>query len=168
SFNVDYVNGTWAESTITSSLAPVLGTTIAASVPLVAADKNQFILIDITPALQAWLSGTTNDGIALVANGTTNATFDSKESTSTSHAPELDLVFAGGGTLTGVTTASGSGLSGGGTSGTLKLGLLTTCASGQVLEWNGTAWACATASGSGTVTKVASGAGLTGGPITGS
>jgi hypothetical protein len=168
SFNVDYVNGTWAESTITSSLAPVLGTTIAASVPLVAADKNQFILIDITPALQAWLSGTTNDGIALVANGTTNATFDSKESTSTSHAPELDLVFAGGGTLTGVTTASGSGLSGGGTSGTLKLGLLTTCATGQVLEWNGGAWACATASGTGTVTKVSTGAGLAGGPITGS
>ena len=59
-------------------------------------------------------------------------------------------------------------LTGGGTSGTLKLGLLTTCASGQVLEWNGSGWACATAAGSGTVTKVASGAGLTGGPITGS
>jgi hypothetical protein len=166
SFNVDYVNGTWAENTITSSLAPALGTTIAASVPLVTADKNQFILIDVTEAVQAWLSGTANDGIALVANGTTDATFDSKESTTTSHAPELDIVFAG--TLTAVTTASGSGLTGGGTSGTLNLGLLTTCASGQVLEWNGTAWACATASGTGTVTKVASGAGLTGGPITGS
>jgi hypothetical protein len=158
SFNVDYVNGTWAESTITSSLAPVLGTTIAASVPLVAADKNQFILIDITPAVQAWLSGTPNDGIALVANSTTNATFDSKESTSTSHAPELDIVFAGGGTLTGVTTASGSGLTGGGTSGTLNLGLTTCASSGQVLEWNGTAWACTTPKGTGTVTSFASGA----------
>ena len=123
SFNVDYVNGTWTESTITSSLAPALGTTIAASVPLVTADKNQFILIDVTEAVQAWLSGTANDGIALVANGTTNATFDSKESTSTSHAPELDIVFAGGGTLTGVTTASGSGRTGGGPSGTLNLSL---------------------------------------------
>ena len=158
SFNVDYVDGTWAESTITSSLAPVLGTTIAASVPLVAADKNQFILIDITPVVQAWLSGTPNDGIALVANSTTNATFDSKESTSTSHAPELDIVFAGGGTLTGVTTASGSGLTGGGTSGTLNLGLTTCASSGQVLEWNGTAWACTTPKGTGTVTSFASGA----------
>src|SRR3984885_6334929 len=168
SFNVDYVNGTWAENTITSNLAPALGTTIAASIPLVTADKNQFILIDVTEALQAWLSGTPNDGIALVGNSPFNATFESKENTTTSHAPELDIVFAGGGTLTGVTTASGSGLTGGGTSGTLNLGLLTTCASGQVLEWNGSGWACATAVGSGTVTKVASGAGLTGGPITGS
>src|SRR6202167_1072560 len=168
SFNVDYVNGTWAENTITSNLAPALGTTIAASIPLVTADKNQFILIDVTEALQAWLSGTPNDGIALVGNSPFNATFESKENTTTSHAPELDIVFAGGGTLTGITTASGSGLTGGGTSGTLKLGLLTTCASGQVLEWNGSGWACATAVGSGTVTKVASGAGLTGGPITGS
>jgi hypothetical protein len=167
SFNVDYVNGTWAENTITSSLAPALGTTIAASIPLVTADKNQFILIDVTPAVQAWLSGTANDGIALVANGTTNATLDSKESTSTSHAPELDIVFAGGGTLTGVTTASGSGLTGGGTSGTLNLGLLTTCTSGQVLKWNGSAWACATASGTGTITGVTAGTDLTGGGTSG-
>src|ERR1700683_2627941 len=128
SFTVDYVSGTWAENTITSNLAPALGTTIAASIPLVTADKNQFILIDVTEALQAWLSGTPNDGIALVGNSPFNATFDSKESTSTSHAPELDIVFAGGGTLTGVTTASGSGLRGGGTSGTLNLSLTNACA----------------------------------------
>ncbi len=44
SFNVDYVNGTWSESTITADKAPALGTTIAASVPLTTADKNQFII----------------------------------------------------------------------------------------------------------------------------
>jgi hypothetical protein len=167
SFNVDYVNGTWAENTITHNLAPALGTTIAPSVPITTASKNQFILIDVTPAVQAWLSGTTNDGIALVANGTFSATFDSKESTSTSHAPELDIVFAG--TLSGVTTASSSGLTGGGTSGTLNLGLLTTCASGQVLQWTGTAWACATPKGAGTITGVttASGSGLSGGGTSG-
>jgi hypothetical protein len=167
SFNVDYVNGTWVENTITHNLAPALGTTIVASVPITTADKNQFILIDVTAALQAWLSGTANDGIALVANGTFNATFDSKENGATSHAPELDIVF--GGTLSGVTTASGSGLTGGGTSGTLNLGLLTTCASGQVLEWNGTAWACTTPKGTGTITGVttASSSGLTGGGTSG-
>src|SRR5580692_7585198 len=168
SFNVDYVNGTWTESTISSSLAPALGATIAASVPITTADKNQFILIDVTPAVQAWLGGTTNDGIALVANGTFNATFDSKENGATSHAPELDIVFAGGG-LAGVTTATGSGLTGGGTSGTLNLGLLTTCASGQVLQWSGTAWACATPKGGGTITGVttASSSGLSGGGTSG-
>ncbi len=96
SFNVDYVNGTWTESTIDASNAPALGTTIAASVPLVTKDKDQYILVDITAAVQAWLSGTPNDGIALVANSPLSATFDSKEATKTSHTAELDIVFAGG------------------------------------------------------------------------
>ena len=50
--------------------------------------------------------------------------------------------FPGTGTLTGVTTASGSGLAGGGTGGTLNLALTNACAASQVLQWNGTAWAC--------------------------
>lgn len=167
-FNVDYVNGTWSEGTIDASNAPALGSTIAASVPLTTADKNQFILVDITTAVQAWLNGTDpNDGIALVGNSPLNATFDSKENTTTSHAAELDLVFAGGsGTITGVNTAASSGLTGGGTSGTLNLSLITTCKSGQILSWNGSAWVCTTVKGTGTVTSVGSGTGLTGGPIT--
>src|SRR5271166_3119810 len=166
SFNVDYVNGTWTESTITSSLAPALGTTIQASVPLTTADKNQYILIDITAAVQAWLSGTANDGIALVGNSPVNASFDSKESTKTSHTAELDIVFASGGTLTGVTTASGSGLTGGGTSGTLDLSLTNACAASQVLQWNGSSWVCASA-GTGTITGVTAGTDLTGGGTSG-
>jgi hypothetical protein len=169
SFNVDYVNGTWKESTITSSLAPALGNSIVSSVPITSADKNQYILINITPAVQAWLSGATpNDGIALVANSTFNASFDSKENTTTSHPAELDIAFAGGdGTITGVTTSSGSGLKGGGTSGTLNLSLTTGCAKNQVLEWNGTAWACATPTGAGTITGVTAGTDLTGGGTSG-
>src|ERR1700721_2654986 len=46
SFNVDYVNGAWSESTITSNLAPALGATIVSSVPITTADKNQYILIN--------------------------------------------------------------------------------------------------------------------------
>jgi trimeric autotransporter adhesin len=170
SFNVDYVNGTWSENTITANLAPALGTTIAVGVSLTVADKNQYILIDITSAVQAWLSGTANDGIALVGNSPVNAIFDSKENTTTSHSAELDIVFAegsGGGGITGITTAGGSGLTGGGTSGALSLSLTKTCAAKQVLQWSGSAWACASPSGSGTVTSIGSGPGLTGGPITG-
>jgi hypothetical protein len=117
--------------------------------------------------------------------------------------------FPGTGTITGVTTAGGSGLSGGGTSGTLSLkvpaagitnamlqnskvtlnssaagGLtvpgamslggtytigLKTCSANQILQYSGTAWTCKTlGTGTGTVTSVGSGAGLTGGPITSS
>jgi hypothetical protein len=73
--------------------------------------------------------------------------------------------FPGTGTITGITTASGSGLTGGGTGGTLNLSLLSTCAAKQVLQWNGSSWACASA-GAGTVTSVGTGLGLKGGPIT--
>jgi trimeric autotransporter adhesin len=79
----------------------------------------------------------------------------------------------GSGTITGITTASGSGLTGGGTSGSLNLSLTTSCSSGQTLAWNGSAWACKTAGGSGTVTSVALSAPgsdfkVTGSPVTGS
>jgi hypothetical protein len=108
SFNVDYVNGTWTESTIDASNAPPLGSNIASGVSLTSADVNQYILVNVTSAVQAWLDGSqANDGIALVANSNFDATFDSKENTTTSHPAELDIVFAGEGTLTGVTTALG-------------------------------------------------------------
>lgn len=116
--------------------------------------------------------------------------------------------FPGAGTITGITTASGSGLSGGGTSGTLTLKVpsagitnamlanskitlnantaggittpgamtlgstytigLKTCASKQVLQYNGTTWTCA-AAGTGTITGIttASGSGLAGGGTSG-
>jgi hypothetical protein len=81
---------------------------------------------------------------------------------------DLSTVGAGG-TITGVTTAGGSGLSGGGLTGTLALTLLTTCSANQVLQWNGSAWACAN-NGTGTITGVttASGSGLSGGGSSGS
>jgi hypothetical protein len=163
SFNVDLVNGAWTEKTIDYSNEPALGTTIAASVPLATTNKGTYVEIDITPALVEWLNGTQpNDGIALVANSPLVATFDSKENTATSHPPELDIVYASGGTITGVTTASGSGLQGGGKSGTLNLSLLTSCAGSQILQWSGSEWTCSSA-GTGTITGVTAGTDLTGG-----
>jgi uncharacterized protein YigA (DUF484 family) len=72
--------------------------------------------------------------------------------------------FPGMGTITGVT--AGGGLTGGGTSGNVSLGLTTSCASGQVLQWNGASWACSSA-GAGTITGVTASTGLTGGGSTG-
>src|SRR5208282_1079812 len=98
SFNVDLVNGAWTEKTLDYSNQPALGTTIAASVPLATTSKLTYLEIDITSAVVEWLNGTQpNDGIALVANSPLVATFDSKESTTTSHPPELDLVYVNNG-----------------------------------------------------------------------
>jgi hypothetical protein len=59
---------------------------------------------------------------------------------------QVTLLSGGGGigTITGVTTGSSSGLSGGGLTGTLNLGLLQSCAAGQILQWTGSVWACST------------------------
>jgi hypothetical protein len=163
SFNVDFVNGTWSENTITANLAPALGAAIASGVPLTTANANNYISIDVTSAFGEWLNGTqANDGMVLVANSPLSATFDSKENTGASHPAEIDVVFTSGGTISGVTTGSGSGLVGGGTTGTLDLSLTKSCSSKQVLQWNGSSWACASA-GTGTITGVTAGTDLVGG-----
>ena len=74
--------------------------------------------------------------------------------------------FPGTGTITGVT--AGSGLSGGGSSGNVSLNLITSCATNQVLQWNGSSWVCASVGGTGTITGVTAGTDLTGGGTSGS
>jgi Chaperone of endosialidase len=167
SFDVDLVASSWSEATINANGSPTLGSNIVSGVTLTPSNVNNYILIDVTTALTTWLNGTqANYGIALVPNSPLNASFDSKENTATSHPAELNVFFASGGTISGITTPAGSGLTGGGTSGSLNLSLTTSCAVNQILEWNGNAWACATPS-SGSITVVNAGSGLTGGGASG-
>jgi hypothetical protein len=141
SFNVDYVTGSWAEKTITANLVPALGGSIASSVPLTTASANNYVEIDVTSAVGEWLNGPqANDGIALVADSGLSATFDSKENSTQSHAAELDIVFASG--------------------------LPNSCSANQILQWNGSAWVCATED-PGTITGVTAGTALTGGGTSG-
>jgi hypothetical protein len=43
-FNVNFVNGTWSEKTITSGLSPALGTTIAGNVPLTRSQQGTYAI----------------------------------------------------------------------------------------------------------------------------
>jgi len=87
---------------------------------------------------------------------------------------------APGGTLGDITAVTaGAGLSGGGTSGDVTLSIAAGgvtaamlasngCTNGQILKYNGSAWACAAdlTGGGGGVTSITAGTGLTGGTIT--
>src|SRR5450755_1583538 len=175
--------------------------------------SSQIGINTITPAATLDVSGKTDirDTLTLFPKSTDSTLLVNGTSFKIDSTGKVTFIsgqtFPGAGTITGVTTASGSGLSGGGTTGTLSLkvpsagianamlqnskvtlnastagGLtvpgamtlgstytigLKTCSANQVLQYSGTNWGCKTlGTGTGTVTSVASGAGLTGGPIT--
>lgn len=67
SFDVYLAHGAWSESTLTYANAPALGILVSSGWQ-VQATKNHFIDVDVTAAVQAWLTGTANDGIALVCS----------------------------------------------------------------------------------------------------
>jgi N-acetylneuraminic acid mutarotase len=95
SFDVYLVNGPWTESTLTAANAPSLGALILSGAQL-PSQTQEYVEIDVTAAVQAWLSGTANNGLALLPTpgSTLSVSFDSKENTQTSHDPELNLVLA--------------------------------------------------------------------------
>ena len=125
-----------------------------------------------TPAATLDVNGKSDvrDTLTLFPKNTDNTLAVNGTAFAISNAGQVNFVsgqtFPGTGTITGITTASGSGLTGGGTSGTLTLGLTTGCSSNQVLRWNGSAWSCAS-TGTGTITGVTAGTALTGGGTSG-
>jgi Collagen triple helix repeat (20 copies) len=108
-FDVYLVTKSWNENTVTYTSAPTLGPIVASAVSAAATTKNNFIEVDITSALQAWLGGTQNYGIALVPSplSTISVTFCSKEDTTLSHEPQLLYWFNGPAGPTGAQGATG-------------------------------------------------------------
>lgn len=105
----------------------------------------------VTTATGSGLSGGGTTGtlaLKVPAAGITNAMLANSKVT-------LNATTAGGLTVPGAMTLGS----------TYTIGLKT-CTTNQILQYSGTAWNCSSPVGSGTVTSVASGSGLTGGPIT--
>jgi hypothetical protein len=87
----------WTELGVTYSNAPsVLGTIGTLTV----SQASVYVSVDITPQVKNWLiSPGSNHGVALIPSASASSTvvfFNSKESISTSHAPELDVILAPG------------------------------------------------------------------------
>src|SRR5437870_501152 len=102
-FDVYRVAGTWAEKTVTYNTAPVLGPQLATGIAVSTTSK--YVIVDVTQVVKDWLDclnsscsiGQANNGIILQPStgSSISVTFESKESTTTSHDPELNVVLTG-------------------------------------------------------------------------
>jgi hypothetical protein len=98
-FDLYQITSSWQEGTVTYNTKPSMtlvtaGTACPSGIQCVNT-ASKYIQVDITSLLQGWLTTpASNYGLALKPNATTiSVTFESKESTTTSHAPELDVVL---------------------------------------------------------------------------
>jgi hypothetical protein len=91
-----YIAGSpWTETGVNGLNAPVNGSPLASSVPMPTSAKGNYVTIDLTSAVQAWVSGATpNHGLLIEAAAGTTVQFDSKESTTSSHPPALSVTLA--------------------------------------------------------------------------
>jgi hypothetical protein len=93
-FDVIPVTSRWEEATANDAAFPTLGRAVASRVPV--SSGSGFVVVDVTAAVEQWLRGSANHGLALVAaDSRTSFLIDSKENVATSQPAALDLRFSG-------------------------------------------------------------------------
>ncbi len=90
--NINFFNvtGSWSELTVTQAAPPVIAGSPFASA---AVSTTGYVITDVTSAVQTALLGG-SVSFAIGAAGSTIALFDTKESTTTSHPAELQIILA--------------------------------------------------------------------------
>lgn len=107
-FNVYAVSSAWTEAGINATNQPAVGAQLVGPIAISNASSQQWISIDITNQVKDWLDGVSNNnGLALVSADGVSVFFDSKENTTSSHAPEIEISLAGIPGPKGVTGATG-------------------------------------------------------------
>ena len=103
--NFALATSSWSEGAVTFNTQPGVDTTFATATASVA---NTFVLVDVTTQAQAWLATpAANFGVEIAGVGSASVQLDTKENTSTSHPPTLELAIAGPAGATGATGAMG-------------------------------------------------------------
>lgn len=93
SIAVHRVTGTWDEDTLTAARQPTVdaalpeGLTLSETTPFL-----EYLSIDVTAAVQAWLAGEPNRGLALRGDATVDVELVSKENLAVQRAITLDVV----------------------------------------------------------------------------
>jgi hypothetical protein len=95
SVNIDIANGPWTEGGVNGNNTPTPGGVVATGVPVNTAST--YLAIDATRAVVNWLDRVTLNQGFLIQPGSPGVAvyFDSKESTSTSHPPQLEITLIG-------------------------------------------------------------------------
>jgi hypothetical protein len=93
SFTLYKLTQPWSEATLTYNNAPLYDVSSAVG-PISFTGTQRFVAIDVTQYVVDWLNGQPNYGIAVVWNSG-SFSFDSKESTATSHHAALDILLKG-------------------------------------------------------------------------
>lgn len=90
---VSPVGAAWNENAVTAQTLPITGNAVEV---FPVTDEGQFVTVDVTSLVQAWLTAPAkNFGLALTAS-TADAVFDSKENDTTAHAAQLDVALSSG------------------------------------------------------------------------
>ncbi|HEX3374562.1 MAG TPA: DNRLRE domain-containing protein, partial [Edaphobacter sp.] len=98
--SVSPVTSAWSESAVTYATAPTIGTAVNS---FTAPAAGQYVALDVTSLVQAWITTPANNNGFALTSSVANLLLDSKENDETGHAATLDITF----TSMGVTGPQG-------------------------------------------------------------